>query len=586
MRALLIVISLSFAAVIHAQPFLYYPADADHLFLWRDAASDQTIAPARVNGHWQNGAALRDPAWKTALKAENDEQIGHALDLLAKGDTVPGATLRGPDVHALFTSLGNDRLLFTGISAQKSFSVMLERDQKGEWSKKGNIPITPWLGASSDPEAWKIMLEPVPSDWPGFWNGVGTSAASAAGYRAVVLPGKRWLLIESMPMTIQPASTPGKSEKVPVTNNPQPPQPKWWEPWIWYVAAFAGGLLLGFVIGWLLRGRTKLMNERRAVSDDDITRFTEALRPHIKEALQAAPEEGVPPQDNIRAKLQALAEVCNETAKTSQTFSDLRWNSQNVDGLLDGMPERLRKAASTAKQTEDALTTVTAKKKELEQRVSDAEQKSAEAQKTLGRVPILEAQKKELEGKLTKANEEKTAAIAAETEKSRSQLNALKSAHQAELENTARDLTTIRESFASLALVSASFQEGQKNHYADRRDGAAAAMLGFLANHSLHQLGLGIARDRGEQRQYMLLNLQKIAQSLPELDGYRRAQQEIDRNFLPPTRPSDAIVKQAADRAEAPLFQFALRYLRETARVDLAPYYFYVDDKGSPYRAA
>jgi hypothetical protein len=92
--------------------------------------------------------------------------------------------------------------------------------------------------------------------------------------------------------------------------------------------------------------------------------------------------------------------------------------------------------------------------------------------------------------------------------------------------------------------------------------------------------------QRAEQRRYMLLNLEKIARSLPGLQGYQRALQELETKFDRQRAPSESDVKRAELRGEAPMFQFALRYLRESVNVDLAPYFFYVDESGAPYRAA
>jgi hypothetical protein len=644
MRAVFIAIAtflLSTAA--GAQPVLYYPADGDHVFLWTDAASDETIRVTRAAGRWRlEGTPLAGKVWAMRLARiaggkPGDDTSGRALDVLLAGQ-VPAALAaqRLPDAHALFVRRGN-AVLLSGTSGEKHFDVPFTKPLT-LWTKTAGIDLASWLGlpAGDDPGGGKVIADavgvqvPTAQTWPVFWDAAVTRATSDR-FHASTYPGntdaaKRWLLIESggpaqlifdrvkTPMPALPLPKSGAAVNN-TTNGSGGPQTGGQHSALWeIIIAFGAGLVLGAsvvygvfkLVQWRAQKASTENGDRppREITPAEVDRFADALRPHIMAALSRPPGEGA--AVDIDAKARAIADACNESGKTAQAFDGLSCNAAKAVQALDTLPERLKSTAAAVAKIESALSaanaeltaarqreatlqtnleTVTAAKKTLEAEKVEAGRKLERFDKVEKKANDLETVKKTLEDELKqiRGDAEKAARAAALSIE-----DALKTlaARDQELAKAREDVQRLRKDFVSLGTLGERLQDGQKNHYSERQNGPAAAMLGFLANHSLHQLSVGIGTGRAEQRRYMLLNLRRIARALPSMHGYQRAHEELEKNFEHASPPAESEVKRPDLRGEAPMFQFALRYLRESVNVDLAPYYFFVDEDGLPYRAA
>ena len=633
MRGVLIAITTSLVfATSQAQTISYYPADPDHIFLWNDAKPNETVAVKRVKGQWEiSNTFLEDPVWVAELAriaepgTPSDQAIVRALNQLMAGRVATSiAKLRLPNAHAIFVTQGESRILFIGSSPNHHFEVAFTKGA-ATWSKSSGIALNTWLGVSSDDDGARILAlalgdvqPPQANRWTDFWNAVAVSGTAAGrGYRVATYSDPdgrhtRWLLIESgstvqmlfdrVRKPLPPVPLPAQQPLPSALGGSGEPQPGKTDigraimPFVYMFIAFGIGAATMWLVNRFVKridhGNTEASATILQIGEYDVTRFATALRPAILEALQQPSEASA---TALEPKLKALIDACNESAKTARALGDLTCQPQKSLAVLDMLPDRIRNAARAVVQVEKALTTANTtiqqqaqwkadletaqrEKKKLESQIDGWKPEIEKVQKLVAEVAGLRTEVQTANEKLhavTKQNADKDVRIAN-----------LTADRQRELQAVNEELQKIRGAFADLGGLADRFQEGQKNHYSSRQDGPAASMLGFLANHSLQQLAVGIGTQQAEQRRYMLLNLEKIARSLPGLQGYQRALQELETKFDRQRAPSEADVKRAELRGEAPMFQFALRYLRESVNVDLAPYFFYVDENGSPYRAA
>jgi len=206
-----IVISSCTALPAAAQSFSYYPADADHVFLWSDE-SPEAIRVERVRGKWSvEGTPLRNGKWPSllarALKSGDRKDASTALDDMVAGEADKSvAVLRLPNAHALFIKRGDSRLLLIGNTATTSIEVTFDKIETG-WTKgKANVPLGSWLGTKDEIKAAEMLrgiFASVPSpsnnNWPPFWNAIATQAAASTGCRAITYghtPAPEWFLVE------------------------------------------------------------------------------------------------------------------------------------------------------------------------------------------------------------------------------------------------------------------------------------------------------------------------------------------------------------------------------------------------------
>jgi len=351
-----------------------------------------------------------------------------------------------------------------------------------------------------------------------------------------------------------------------------------------------------------------------ATIDKNVTQFIEELRPAIGMALARRTTRSARAKDTIAsaefaARLQVISAAAAECSQLSpQYFGDLALERPRDTTWHDRFAERLKKCVQSAQQaletsaanlkTANAERVNTDRENEKLQKERDTAVKRNDELKA--KVASAETLEKMVET-LTKERDD----LQKSMEKERARVDRLSTDYETRekqfetdrgswvnerrqwetrISDSHKDLDRIQQSLGRLGRLSELLQGGLMNHYSRDDDGPAAAMLGFLANHSLTQLSFAIAADREPQQRYMLLNLETICRSFPDLRGYKNAKAEIEQHFGNKRPPAEADIQRASLRAEASIFQFTLRYLQKTSR-ELNAYYFFVDDNGLPYRA-
>jgi hypothetical protein len=703
MQRLFIAIVISSCTVLPAaaQSFSYYPADADHVFLWGQE-SPEALLIKRVGGKWKlDGTPLRKGTWpellaRTVTSKDQQDKSSAALDDMVAGVANKSvAVLRRPNAHALFIKRGDARLLLSVSSSTASSGAAF--DKKGDtgrgqgseptWTKGVDVPLGIWLGTKDEIEAGKELREifksaPVPDgkNWPRFWEAIAKEAVSSTDYYHASsyghAPASAWLLVEfsnSATTVVDRVHhyTP-PVHRVVMHVKDASPQPLNGTPLTSTLLALAGtaglgilaGLAIPLVLPWLLwhekpsfqrlfgKGRNTagdnhnddLLLDSKNV-DKDVEQFIEELRPAIGAALANRVSASAQAKDkNARAELEATLQVISAAAaecsqSSPQYFGDLALERPRDATWSARFAERLRKCVQSAQQALDTsatnLKTANAERVNTDQENEKLEKERNEAVKRNDQLKAKVASAEALErvvatvtkerDEAVKRNDQLKAKVASaealervvatvtkerddlqkSMEKERARADSLgkdsdKRQKQFEVDRASwvnertewdtrirdsrKDLDRIQQSLGPLGRLSELLQNGLMNHYSRDDDGPAAAMLGFLANHSLTQLSFAIAADREPQQRYMLLNLETICRSFPDLRGYKNAKAEIEQHFGSQRPPAEAEIQRASLRAEASIFQFTLRYLQKTSR-DLNAYYFFVDDNGLPYRA-
>jgi len=345
-------------------------------------------------------------------------------------------------------------------------------------------------------------------------------------------------------------------------------------------------------------------------SENAVETVIAALRPHLADALTVALTARGDRWDRLADRLLAAAkntgDVCKEFPLVIEERPSWEW--------LEALPDWLQSAATNAAA---AISAATAERGRLIQEADAAKTdvKGLQAAARASQLQLDERVKEKadldlalvdlradckkvaaqlLESRVdsrTKAEKLVTADVTIASQAR--ELEALVSAREADRVRAQREAEALQERdkglrtfFGALGGLGERILEGQKNFYAAHDDGAAAAMLGFLASHSLHQLAIGMVRERKPLERAMLLNLWTLCDVLGDYDGFGKALRELQRSFSPPTAFDSQQAQRAGDRPEARVFHYALGHLRDVRRIELSPYFFFVDDKGTPFRAA
>ena len=663
-----IVISTCTALPAAAQSFSYYPADADHVFLWSQE-SPEAILIERARGKWNlEGTPLRNGKWPALLaravkSKDQKDKTSAALDDMVAGEAdKSAAVLRLPNAHALFIKRGDARLLLSVSSSTTSSGVAFDKTETG-WTKgNANIPLGSWLGTGDETIAGELLRRifasapsPGRNNWPPFWNAIATEAVVSTGFHAINYGqalAPKWLLVELSDGAaivvdrVHHYAPPVQrvvvvKENAPITGTETPSTSI-----LLALAGTAGlgilvGLAIALVLPWFLwrekpslqrlvgRGKDndndredardgELSNDLErnsgATIDQDVTQFIEELRPVIGAALARRASRLARAKDTIAsaefdARLQVISAAAAECSQLSpQYFGDLALERPRDATWHDRFAERLKKCVQSAQQALETLATnlktanaervnTDRENEKLQKERDTAVKRNDELKAKVASAETLE----KMVATLTKERDD----LQKSMEKERARVDRLSTDYETRqkqfetdrgswvnerrlwetrISDSHRDFDRIQQSLGRLGRLSDLLQAGLMNHYSRDDDGPAAAMLGFLANHSLTQLSFAIAADREPQQRYMLLNLETICRSFPDLRGYNNAKAEIEQHFGNKRPPAEADIQRANLRAEASIFQFTLRYLQKTSR-ELNAYYFFVDDNGLPYRA-
>jgi hypothetical protein len=114
-------------------------------------------------------------------------------------------------------------------------------------------------------------------------------------------------------------------------------------------------------------------------------------------------------------------------------------------------------------------------------------------------------------------------------------------------------------------------------YYIDQSDNPAyAAVVAALINYSLFKLCTGMATQDNAIRDAMLVNLHSISSKMSAVYGFKSALEEIEKAF-PGIGSATALTRSTQSHPDDKLFQLLLKYIRDYAQLDLAPFYFAVD---------
>jgi hypothetical protein len=267
--------------------------------------------------------------------------------------------------------------------------------------------------------------------------------------------------------------------------------------------------------------------------------------------------------DSLRRMISALRQIDEDRMKAMSALDEHLAASKKRDAELANLRGQISKVQETETQLDAVQRQLKSSREALEvlQRQRDAESRTLDERAE--EIERLRAHISTLDSEFTKVRLDKQ-----------------------QIARAGQELGDLQSAFCKFAGLTERIQEGYKHYFSGRQDTPAAAMVGFLTSYSLWLLAQALMEHNDIVCDIMLGNVDRICNCLREYGGFERAGKYLRSEFGIPGGPTAEMIRPGDERGDAVLFQFILRYLKTSQKLDVTPYYFWVDKDGRAYRAA
>lgn len=606
-----------------SQPIMYHWVSEDTVYLWRTVADETWVTANRSGLQWQflPKVAETDRAWLDTLRSgpAKNVQPDRAWDFflgtfLAEYPDDAWAQPRYPDVQIYLVKASEQsaKIVFITSSALKEYAF---QKRKERWEKSEEIPVSKILNLSEERDSQvvkvfsssKIAATATEWQYKDLWHHwITESIEEPAGPRSVMYRDSsgalRWLWQELISVDVfaerlrkkmarKILATRQTEAKQSLVVGPGPLYRRWW------FSGFLGilvGALAASAVGRLTAPRAeqgKQPDQQRDVvplrEQGKLDRIIQLLEQHIefekKFVIVRLSFENLEPE---RAKqlidLGKLAEKCYrallQTGEEGQ-LTALRPSDDSPAAWFERLPGWVRNSAQELHALRGNARLSTEKIESLERHLSLTETTLSAAKNELKNLTAtlgsLQAERTSLKASLEQKTEE-IKNLTAEYDRARSDTVSLRAERE-----------TLQAKFQEVDRLSRLvpyIQQGQRT-YLEENSPESAAIVSYLIHHSLLQLFLAVLKGEQERKVAMLGNLYSIAKKLKKLRGFDPALRDLEKNSPGIESLRETLVPTEQSHFDDKLFQVLLKRLRDQSRLDLAPFYFDVDNKGQAHYA-
>jgi hypothetical protein len=632
LAALLLTLHCAFVAArarSEAAPIYYLWFDLIVFFLWR---SEADAGPVRAS-LGQNGVATLEPAavknneeWAAVLRAklpnvlpDGDPWAALIRRLRDEQPNDDWAKVKPPDLQVYLRTRTAERVLLTYLKNGAATTVSL-RKRDGRWeadrpellaqlARESQAETQAVLGTrdaqtndASLLQAWGAWADRLLNGQPGGKALIVTRAGGSSFVWQERLSDAEWYRRANLlgtgaaqqPQQQQPQQQQPQQQQPPADNNDNNTQPFYAALWfrLLVITIVVALLLLGWSRNWfsvrrrLTRGRRgasavsakrrrfqerggKVIgpeNDGRALEgavESYLDSFSKNFRQFMsqlneqmeRERGQLLKESGLnglePGEARDRIKLGEAAADCFSSLVTLQAThggerTKLFPMSRNSQQWLSELPESIKSAAQ-----------------EIREKSLKADRLGDEVK---SKIEIIDGLAREMKA----------------VEQERNGLLKTQSELEKKLEEATRkgeDTQVVVEAIGRAIEMANSLQQGLRYFLDQKNDPAAAAVISALVNYSLSRLCRGYLEDDDELVDAMLVNLYTISGRLEDVYGFGAVVQEMEKSYTGIKSLHQRLVKTDRSHADDRMFQAFLKHLREQGQIDLAPFYFAVDQE-------
>lgn len=602
-----------------SSPIYYHWISRNIVYCWRSNEDAKPVVASSIKGGWSlsPSSAKSDPQWLNALKSKVSpntppQKIWDTFlkRLQEEPPNNEWAIIRYPDAQLYLRFQTLNSVLVTYIKEQKVETVAFVKDQQG-WTPLGenslrelsiSVPEMKAIFGAEQAVSSNEMIRAAWSKWITTFL-VNPSSTNPAMY---LDSGNRprWMwqerLIEndwnrrlSLPkptegqqpeISSSPAGSSGPSGSV----KEEGKKPFYKE--LWFIVAIL--FLLSAVIFWKLiplkpalswtwRGlplNLRHKDKSKVGRSDDLDNlyndYTESAQKSVREFLEKV-------RVHIENERTSIIQEYGLDTKEPQDIKELISLGTEAENCYRALLQAQKSGAHSSAFTlyprtrtkAEWLSELSASITSLELDIKD---KEGGLEKLNAEKRITKAEKDQLQDDLEKARRELQLALQG-AESVRNETKLLSAKLEGEQRNR-EDLEVVIDGIGSTITSTAIYMHQGLRYYLDQIDDpASAAVVSSLVNYSLFKLCTGIATQDDALRDAMLANLYSISSKLSSVNGFKLAIEEMKKSFSDIDSREKQLDRSEQSHPDEKLFSKLLRHMREYAQLELAPFYFAVD---------
>jgi hypothetical protein len=612
--------ALAIAPAQHAaSPIYYHWVGRNTVYLWRSENDAKPVRALEMKGVWtfDPANAKTDPTWLAIVESKfpnppagSDswkEFFNHLRDRYPNDDW---AKIRKPDLQIYLRTNNPSRVLVTYVKGDVDTTVALVKNRQG-WSAEQQDVLVKL--AREHPAETKAVLETKDSLEPeakllGAWGAWMDRVGIQPGPVEKLLPVQTengqaravWLerLSESdwyrRVNLLSPAGTPTPSPTVindPNRGNVPPPSPRFYRE-LWFqllvVTAVVILLLVAWKLGWFKRRERFARGRSTSLSIKEMRRQIRAKGGRFADTGED--DEGV--AEFVSAFEKSLRRFLSQVSAQSEKEKTQLLRESGMNGRDPGETRDLIETGEVARKCFSSLVKMQTQHGGGRDTLFPMQRNK---QQWLTELPaLIQSTTLELREKTEQTNrlgddvdrqKERIIHLAyelSEAEKERTQLIRSQEELQRKLDEATQkgeDSQSVVNAVERVSAVANNFQQGLRYYLDQKKDTGTTAVIMALINYSLSKLCQGYAEQQQVLVNAMLVNLYTISEQLKDVHGFQAAVQEMEKSNTDIRSLRQSLLTTDNSHADDKMFQVLLKHLRELEKIDLAPFYFAIDQE-------